>query len=116
MLFGPCGRAGQIEPDGEKVAAVKNYMRPTTKRQVLAFLGLVRCYRQFLPKMAEVAISLTELLKKGQPEKVNWNPECDDAFRYVKEALVQAPVLKIANPTEMFVLQTDALNQGLGAF
>ena len=62
-----------------------------------------------------MAIPLTELLKKGQPEKVNWNPECDDAFRHAKEALVQAPVLRLANPTEMFVLQTDASNQGLGA-
>ena len=106
---------GQIEPDGEKVAAVKNYPRPTTKRQVRAFLGLVGYYRQFLPKMAELAIPLTELLKKGQPEKVNWNLECDDTFRHAKEALVQAPVLRIANPTEMFVLQTDASNQGLGA-
>ena len=33
----------------------------------------------------------------------------------MKEALVQVPVLRIANPTEMFVLQTDASNQDLGA-
>ena len=49
--------------------------------------------------MVEVAIPLIELLKRGQPDEVVWTPGCDDAFRYVKEALVQAPVLRIANPT-----------------
>ena len=59
--------------------------------------------------MVEVAIPLTELLKRGQPGKVNLTPGCDDAFRHMKEALVQAPVLRLANPTEMFIAKQKHL-------
>ena len=106
---------GQIEPNEKKIIAMKDYPQPTTKWQVRAFLGLVGYYRRFLPKMAEMVIPLTALLKKGQPDKVNWTADCNTAFHNTKKALLWAPVLKIANPSKRFILQTDALNQGLWA-
>ena len=67
---------------------------------------------QFLSKMVELITPLTELPKRGQPDKLHWILGCNNIFRHMKEALVHVSVLRIANPTEMFVLQTDTSNQG----
>ena len=46
---------GKVEPEEGKVAAVRDYPTPITKRDVQAFLGLVGYYRHFVPHFAEIA-------------------------------------------------------------
>ena len=106
---------GEIEPDQQKIAGVQSYPVPATKKNVRAFLGLVGYYRRFVPDFASIATPLTNLTKKRYPEKVVWDDACEGAFQKLKAALVAKPVLKVADPTEPFVLQTDASNFGLGA-
>ena len=48
-------------------------------------------------------------------EKFKWTPECDEAFRVLKEKLVSAPVLAFPCFTEEFVVDCDASDYGLGA-
>jgi hypothetical protein len=42
-------------------------------------------------------------------------PECDAAFRRLKQALCTAPILQSPNFEREFTLQTDASNRGIGA-
>ena len=88
---------------------------PQQKKDIRAFLGLVGYYRQFIPSFLTVAAPLTDLIKKGKPERVQWDANCDKAFGALKEMLISAPVLRVANPAKAFVLQTDASDRGLGA-
>ena len=44
-----------------------------------------------------------------------WSPECDEAFRNLKESLCTAPVLGLANYALPFILEVDASNQDVGA-
>lgn len=106
---------GQVRPDPTKLAAVRNFPVPTTKKQVRAFLGLTGYYRKFIANYATVAAPLTDLTKKRLPDKVNWTPECGLVFETLKGMLCESPVLINPDFTKQFILQTDASNRGVGA-
>ncbi|GBG76056.1 hypothetical protein CBR_g21296 [Chara braunii] len=94
-----------LQPEPQKVAAVRDAPVPTTIMQVRAFLGLASYYRRFIKGFATIAEPLTNLLRKDQP--LIWTPECDQAFLKLKAALISAPVLIRPNPEKPFVLITD---------
>ena len=50
----------------DKVNSILHAERPTTKKQVRSFLGLVGFYRQFIKNFSEHAVPLTELTKKSR--------------------------------------------------
>ncbi len=78
---------GQIEPDEAKIKAVQDYPRPTTKKGVRTFIGLVGYYRRFVPQFAATAGPLPYLTRKAKTEKVMWSWECEKVFIDLKEAL-----------------------------
>ena len=106
---------GKVRPDPAKIASVKDCPKPQTKKDVRAFLGLTGYYRRFVPSYSTIAALLTDLTKKGRPEKGNWSAECQKAFQKLKNVLIEAPVLIIADPLKQFVLYTDASDWGLGS-
>ncbi|KAL1261364.1 hypothetical protein QQF64_006629 [Cirrhinus molitorella] len=105
---------GLIKPQEKKVAAILSAPRPTSKTQVRAFLGLAGYYRCFIPNFSSLAAPLTDLTRKGQPEKVSWGPAAEEAFQQVKTALTSEPVLRAPDFNCPFLLQTDASDTGLG--
>ncbi|CAM4672417.1 unnamed protein product, partial [Lepidochelys olivacea] len=60
-----------------------------------------------------MATPITELCKKGKPDKVIWTEQCQEAFRALKEALVSGPVLANPDFDKPFVVFTDASDTGL---
>jgi len=106
---------GEIEPDVDKVIAVRDYPRPIVKKDVRAFLGLVGYYQCFIPQFAAIAIPLTTLVKKNKPDTVVWDQSCTEAFQSLKDAPLRKPILSVANPAKPFILQTDTSHYGLGA-
>ena len=91
------------------------YKQPETKSEVSAFLGLTRYYRKFMPAYATIAAPLTELLKKGKPEHIAWSAACDEAFVTLKECLTKTPILRVPDPQQRFIIQTDASDVGIRA-
>lgn len=106
---------GKLQPDQRKVLAVKQYPRPVTKKDVRAFLGLVGYYRQFVPHFAIIAAPLTDLTSKRCPQQVKWDANAEAAFQKLKDIITEMPVLRVADPSKPYVLQTDASERGLGA-
>ena len=106
---------GVIRPQVGKVEAIKTAERPTTKKQVRSFLGLVGWYRRFIPNFSQRAVPLTELTRKSQPNKVVWTEECEEAFQGLKDSLCKEPVLLSPDFEKTFTVQTDASERGLGA-
>uniref|UniRef100_A0A8C4RKU8 ribonuclease H n=1 Tax=Erpetoichthys calabaricus TaxID=27687 RepID=A0A8C4RKU8_ERPCA len=106
---------GTVRPQCSKIDAIVRWPRPISKRQVQAFLGLASYYRRFVPRFSERASPLTDLTKKRAPLKVVWSDVAEAAFCDLKLALTSAPVLKSPNFNFPFILQTDALDTGLGA-
>ena len=113
-LVGHVVGKGHIRPLPGKVTAVTNYPTPATKTNVRAFIGTAGYYQKFISDFAGVASPLTDLTKKGAPTKVEWSPECEEAFSTLKNLLGCAPVLKNPDYGRTFFVQTDASDRGLG--
>lgn len=47
---------------------------------------------------------------------INWTNELNEAFIILKESLPKAPILRLPDANREFILQTDALNDAIGAF
>lgn len=60
----------RLRPEEDKIKSLKNAPIPETNKQVRSFLGLAGFYRKFIPNFSVIAIPLTNLTKKGQPNKV----------------------------------------------
>ena len=102
-----------IKPDEDKLSAIKDWPIPTGVKEVRSFLGLGNFYRKFCKNFAKVVAPLTDLLKKDTPFK--WSDACQKAFEKIKELLTNPPVLRIADPTKDFRVQTDSSGFGIGA-
>ncbi|GBG69928.1 hypothetical protein CBR_g4754 [Chara braunii] len=102
-----------LQPELQKVAAVRDAPVPTTITQVRAFLGLASYYRRFIKSFAVIAGPLTNLLRKDQP--LIWTSECDQAFSTLKAALISPPVLIRPDPEKPFVLITDWQPEAISA-
>ena len=53
-----------VRPNPKNVEAVKNFPKPTGRKNVKQFLGLAGYYRRFIQTFAFIAKPLTQLLKK----------------------------------------------------
>nr|KAG5702720.1 hypothetical protein BaRGS_013357 [Batillaria attramentaria] len=106
---------GWMGPSPGKLDQLREARRPTTKKEIRAFLGLASFYRRYIPHFAEIALPLTDLTKKDQPTRVIWTAVCEEAFQALKERLCAQPVICLPNLSQTFTLQTDASDVGLGA-
>ncbi|GKB92730.1 putative reverse transcriptase domain-containing protein [Tanacetum coccineum] len=101
-----------IHVDPSKIEAVKNWKTPTTPSKIRSFLGLAGYYRRFIANFSKIAKPLTSLTQKNK--KYVWGVEQEDAFQSLKNNLCDAPLLRLLDGVEDFVVYYDASNQGLG--
>ena len=106
---------GEIGLHEDNVAKIRDAARPETKTQVRSFLGLTGYYRDFIPNYAAIAVPLTDLTKKGQPNKVMWGDSQEKAYMSLKKTLTSKPILKLPTMDKPFILRTDASDTGIGA-
>ena len=73
---------GLVKVPEARIAAIKNYKQPITKRDLRAFLGSVGHYRSFVPDFAGRAVPLCNALKKAAPSKLEWTGDMYDAYDF----------------------------------
>lgn len=103
---------GEVHLEDAKVAAIREFTIPRTKKDVRSFLGLAGYYRRFIPQFATLTANLTDLTRKNNPNKIEWTQTLDDDFTALKDRLMGEPVLMCPNEDKPFILQTD---RGVGA-
>ncbi len=82
---------GQVRPVQAKILAVQQFPQPTTKKELMSFLGMAGYYRGFCRNFASIVSPLTNLLKASS--EFIWTNQCQEAFEGVKALLFSAPVL-----------------------
>ena len=86
---------------------------PTSKDEVQRFMGMLNYLAPYIPKLAESAYHLRDLLKKDVPW--TWEPSHRKCFNKLKSMITVDACLKYYDPTGTLTLEVDASQKGLGA-
>ena len=98
-----------------RAAAMADYIRPRTKKQLRSFLGAAGYYRQFVEGYAKLSSLLSPWTSKSAPSVVSWTVEGLEAFDRIKVSLVNCVCLTIPSQEDTFSLHCDASGAGIGA-
>ena len=104
---------GQLQADPSKLSAVRDWPTPTCVKHVQQFLGLANYYNRYIPKFAQLALPLTQLLCKGIVWR--WTEVEQASFDNLRAALVSPQVLTLPDSTSGFEVTTDASDTCVGA-
>ncbi|KAF8750362.1 hypothetical protein RHS01_09486 [Rhizoctonia solani] len=99
--------------DKLKIQAVQEWPTPVKVKEVQSFLGFANFLRCFVANFSHMARPLHNLVKKDTPWK--WDTKEQEAFQGLKDTITNAPVLRHANPTKPYFLETDASGAALGS-
>ena len=102
-----------IRTDPKKVSAVKDMPMPECTLELETFLGKAGYYSRFVKNYSKIAQPLMRLKQKDVMFQMGGEER--KAFRALKEALCEAPVLKHPDFSKRFYISTDASGYGLGA-
>ncbi|KAK3751920.1 hypothetical protein QZH41_007937 [Actinostola sp. cb2023] len=98
-----------LNPDPEKIEAVKKMPKPTNVKGVQQFCGFVNYLAKFLPRLAETMGSIQQLTRRDVDWQ--WQPEHNAAFEKVKEIVTTAPLLKYYDLAEELMSKYDTKEQ-----
>jgi hypothetical protein len=101
-----------IAMDPEKIEAIIEWSVPKNVTKVRSFMGLVGYYMIFIDGFSKIAHPITLFQRKSV--KFQWTLDCEKSFQHLKQLLTSAPILRIADPNEEFIVCTDACKEGLG--
>lgn len=101
-----------VETDPRKIEVIPQWPPLKCQKDVRSFLGLTGYYRRFIKGYATISRPLTDLLKK---DGFLWNAEIEQAFLALKKALTSTPILALPDFEQIFEIETDASNNGIGA-
>jgi hypothetical protein len=92
-------------PDPAKIEAVMHFPTPKTVTSVRSFLGLIGYYRKYIRGYSKLVGPLFELTRKDVA--FMWDMGCQQAYKALKVALVDAAVLTRPNFKKTFWLDVD---------
>ena len=99
--------------DPKNIKSIKDWTTPTSVTGIRSFLGLDEYYRKFIENFSRIAFPMTVLQKKNE---FIWTNKCEEIFQNLKQLLMTASVLHIADPNGYFVVCIDARKGELGGF
>ena len=101
-----------LEVDKAKIEVIQNLPLPNTVKDLRSFLGHVGFYRRFIQDFAKVSKPLTNLLCKDKDFIID--EEGKRAFKTLKQALIEAPILQSPNWDLPFEIMCDASDYAVG--
>lgn len=106
-------RKNGIQLDPAKVEAILRMPSPSMIKEVRSLQGKLVYIRRFMSNLAGRCRPFSKIMKKGVT--IEWSPECEVAFRRLKEYLTQPPVLMAPVPERDLILYTRAPNHSMGS-
>ena len=104
------GDCVSISPD--KLETVKEWPVPTNVKELQSFLGFMNYHRNHMRNFAQVSGDLYALV---HPETFIWRSRHQACFDKLKELAISAPILSHPSPDGLFILDTDASGNQIGA-
>ena len=99
------GESG-IRCDKSKVKAIRRIATPTSIEEVRHFNGMCSYYWKFISHYSDITKCFNDMTKKGAVFK--WTKECDNAFKLLKEKLMEEPVLISPQVNKDYVIHCNA--------
>jgi hypothetical protein len=110
------GRSG-IRMDPDKVACIRDWPIPRTKRELQSFLGTCVYVLKYCPDFASLSAPLTEATKgRSQQERIIFDDEQRRCFESLKERLSSPPVLAHPDTSRPFHVKMDASDYAVGGY
>jgi len=103
---------GQICMDPGKIAAIKEWKSPKTKKELQTFLGFANFYQQFIKNFAEDSLTLTPLTGK---KEWKWEDEQEKAFCNILNKMCAEPVLWTIKDEGKLKIEVDGSGFTMGA-
>ena len=100
--------SGLKQPDPAKVEEIQAIQRPSTQKQLKAFLGVMGFHRDYLDHYAHIAQPLTDLTSSKFAGKLPWSEVHERAFLALKAKLANLVQLSVPRISGLFILRTDA--------
>ena len=109
------GRNGISIPP-ENTMAIKSRRPPISTQEVESFLGYINYHRSHVKNFAEIATPLYALTgQKARKVPFVWTNTHQEVFEKLVTIMTTAPVMRIPNKTDLFILDVDASNIAIGA-
>ncbi|XP_071923075.1 uncharacterized protein [Coffea arabica] len=100
-----------VSIDSSKIDSVVTWPTPKSVKDLRGFLGLTGYYRRFIKDYGILCKPLTDLLRK---HAFVWTDTTQRAFDLLKKVMTLAPILRLPNFKQPFVVETDASGGGIG--
>jgi hypothetical protein len=98
-----------IQPIPQKVEAIKNMVRPNTRKDLRRFIGMVNYCRDMWVRKSELLAPLTSMTSKNV--KFNWADEHQKAFDNFKKITCREVMLAFPDFSKPFHIYTEAKKQ-----
>lgn len=89
--------ADGLQPDPEKVKAIREMPAPTDKQSIQRLLGMTNCLQKFAPRLSEIRTLLRELTKKE--DEFQWDEQVHGGAPEETKIFSMTPVLKYFDPS-----------------
>lgn len=86
---------------------IKNFPKPTKKKDVRAFLGLINYVAKFIPYLSKNLLLLRQLVRKSS--KFIWSNEMDTCFEEIKRKFAKPEMLAFADSAcdKVIIIESD---------
>ena len=95
-----------IRMSKEKLNTISNWPLPSTKKQLMSFLGLCNYDSRFIKKFAELTAPLYQMTRCDT--EFLWTEHAVDCFNQLKKNFTHDVCLVVPNTRDSFTVQTDA--------
>jgi hypothetical protein len=101
-----------VAVDPDKIKSIMEWPTPKDVSDIRSFMSLARYYKRFIKGFSKIWSPITTLQKKGT--NFTWTQKCEERFQTLKHLLTHAPVLKISDSEDDFLVCIYAYKEGLG--